>query len=159
MPDAEKIIARKIDKILRRNGFGGDYTQAELDGWGSEIASALRDAEVLTETEWEYTGKIGDTRRYRRSRSSKAVGQAGRLQHPSSHEGCASRPVGARGRRTDVIEDVAGYWSRELQADVEIYEAGGVWSARVDGISLVESRSLEKIESELARYYVVSGGL
>lgn len=64
MPDAEKIIARKIDKILRRNGFGGDYTQAELDGWGSEIASALRDAEVLTETEWEYTGKIGDTRRF-----------------------------------------------------------------------------------------------
>lgn len=58
-----------------------------------------------------------------------------------------------------MIEDVAGYWSRELQADVEIYEAGGVWSARVDGISLVESRSLEKIESELARYYVVSGGL
>lgn len=52
--EAEKIIARKIDKILGRNGFGSDYTQAELDGWGSEIAAALRDAGMLYETEWEY---------------------------------------------------------------------------------------------------------
>lgn len=40
---AEKIIARKLDLILARDGFGDDYDQEELDEWSAEIATALRD--------------------------------------------------------------------------------------------------------------------
>lgn len=54
-----------------------------------------------------------------------------------------------------MIDDVERYWSRELQADVEIYETAGLWSVRVDGVRLVESHSLAKAEAELSRYYMV----
>lgn len=58
MPDAEKIIAEALRYIT------DDDVPGSLDAVSQYVAAALRDAGMLTETEWEYVGETDTLRRF-----------------------------------------------------------------------------------------------
>lgn len=62
MPDAEKIIADTLEAAGVERGYvGAGPFRAHV---AKHVAAALREAGMLTETEWEYVGETDTLRRF-----------------------------------------------------------------------------------------------